>query len=232
MTTSSPGADDSLAGQRVRLGAVIAGGDDGAEGLALRPEAVVLGLQVPGHVALGAACQAASHDEAHGLVRDRGRPPQDRDLRLVLDRAQQRDVLAHVAQPAAVHPAQPAVGGVAELGALVPETGALTEDPGRLAHAVREQGLGGDLAQLELRHLLVHLHPEARIGAEQSGVAADDQRRVVAAEAREIADVDGIRDEDPVDPEHVEKTAAAVEAVVHVCVLPAASFARASSASR
>ena len=88
------------------------------------------------------------------------------------------------------------------------------------------------MLSVEIGHFLVHLHPEARIGAEQSGAVADDQRRVVAAKAREIADVDGVRDEDPVDPERVEKTAAAVETVVHGCVLPAASFARASSASR
>ena len=126
------GADDPLAGQRVRLGAVVAGGDDGGERLALRPQAVVLGLQVPGHVALGAADEPARDHALQPLVGDRGRAAQDGDLLLVLDRAEQRDALAHVTQGTRVQAAQLAVGGVTELRPLIPEAGARAEHAQRL----------------------------------------------------------------------------------------------------
>ena len=75
------GADDALARQRVRLGAVVARGDDGGERLSVRPQAVILGLQVPGHVALRASDEAAGHHGSHRLVGDGAGTPHARDLR-------------------------------------------------------------------------------------------------------------------------------------------------------
>ena len=225
------GADDALAGQRVRLGAVVAGGDDRAEGLALRPQAVVLGLQVPRHVALRAADKAASGDEADGLVGHRPGPAHQRDLGLILHGTQQRHTLAHISEPALVHTAQASVGGVAQLSSLVPDPRILSQHPGDLVRTVGKQRLRGDLAQLEAGHFLVHLLPVAGVGAEQRSGVADHERGIVAAKARQVTDVDGVRDDEPIDAKLLEKAAAAVKACAHGWVLPAASFARAPSAS-
>ena len=71
------GSDDPLAGDGVRLGAVVAGGDDRREGLALGAQAVVLGAQVPRHVRLAAAHEAAGHDRGERLVGHRPGAPHD-----------------------------------------------------------------------------------------------------------------------------------------------------------
>ena len=151
---------------------------------------------------------------------------------VVLDRAQQRDLLSHVAQRAGVEAAHLAIGRVAQLRALVPEAGAGAERPHRLPHAVREEGLGRDLAQLEVAYFLADLLPEPGVRAQERRAVADDQRRVVTPEPREIAHVDGIGDQDTVDAEPFESATQTFQPPIHAGVLPATRPAKASRASR
>ena len=123
---------------------MVAGGDDRGEGLALRPQAVVLGPQVPGHVALAAAHEAARHDQAERLVGHRAGAPHRGDLALVLDDAQERDRWPDVAQATPVQAAQAPVRGVAQLRALKARAArAAPSVRAGLVHAVRQQRLLG-----------------------------------------------------------------------------------------
>ena len=60
----------------------------------------------------------------------------------------------------------------------------------------------------------------------------DDERRVVAAEPREIAHVDGVGDQDTVDAEPFEAATQTFQTLVHAGSYPPPEPAKASRASR
>ena len=86
------GADDTVAGARVRARACRAGADDGLERGLVRSFLVVEPRDVPGHVALAAADERhLAHEPLEHPVGDLARAPERLELALVLDRAQLLD---------------------------------------------------------------------------------------------------------------------------------------------
>ena len=118
------------------------------------------------------------HDSGQRLVGQRARAPHDVDLGGVLDHAQAAHAAADVAQAAAMPAAQPAVLLVAQRRALEAEPRLRAQPLRRRGHGVGDQVGADDLDQLEAGGLLAHLLPVARVGADQGGIAADDEQCV------------------------------------------------------
>ncbi len=195
------------------LGAVVAGGDDGRERLVLGAAVVELLAQPPGDLALGAPDEALGDDDGEGEVDERRGAADGLDLGRLLDHAQARHAPAHVPEAAAVGAAQGTEVGIRERPGLIAEGAVRAESLGRGRRRLREQIVGDALDELEVTDLLVHLLVVARVGDDEGDLAADDQGRVLAAEAGQVADVGKVGHDDGVEPERLEDGAAAGEAV-------------------
>jgi len=155
------GLDAAPPGDGVGLGAVLAGGDDGRERLALGAAVVVLLEEAPGDLGLRTPDEAFADDHGEGEVDDRRGVTDGLDLGRLLDDAQPRHAAADVTQAAVVGAAQGAVTGVADGGGLVAERAAAAH---ALAHGggrVGEQVDAVAAHELEPADLLVHLLDEA-----------------------------------------------------------------------
>ena len=197
----------------MRPGAVRARRDDDGEGEALRAELVEEHLDPPRELALGTTDELLLGELLVDPVRDPGRSADRPELRIVLHRAQGLD------QAAARNELRAARGerlprGVRERARL--EADPAGEELGEVAVQIALQQL--DLDALDgARALRV-----AEVGEQANAVGLDQQRRVRADEAGQVADVGRRADEERL----LERLAQPIDAAVHC--LPA----RNSSASR
>ena len=128
-----------LAGDRVPLRPVVAGGDDRRERLALGAAVAVLLEQAPGDVAFAAADEALADDDRQREVDDRRGGADGLDLGRLLDDAQTAHALPHVLEAAAVGAAQRPIVGVREGAGLVAQGAAGAEALRRRGRRVGEQ---------------------------------------------------------------------------------------------
>jgi hypothetical protein len=170
-------------------------------------------LHAPGEIALGAADEALAPEAVEGLVRDLGRAANGLELIVVLDHAERLDdsVRRDRLDTAGIQPRVPFV-----------------RDGGRLEADLAAELVGEALEQVALR--LDDLDPVelvgalqiAEVGEQANAVGLDEERGVRAGETGQVADVDGIGDEERA----LERLAQPGDPVAHRL------FTRNSSASR
>ena len=167
-------------------------------------------LHPPGDLCLGAAHELLPGEPLVRGVRDAGRPPDRVQFSFVLDRPQAGDDAGGRQQCGTVL-GQGLVAGDGDVVGLERDWG-FTQLAKPRSEPAQQVPLG--LHQLDPIKLLGGLHIAA-VRGQYEPVAADDEGCVRALEAREIADVDRLRDEETAGAESVERGLQATPAVGH-----------------
>ena len=207
-----PHADPPAAGVVVRQRRVRPGGHDHGEGERLRALLAQGLLQPPGDLGLRAADERLPREPLVRGIGDPGRPPDGGELALVLDRPQPGEHAGRGHEPdpfggeGVVTGDRDVVGfeGDRRVGELVE---ASTQVPEQVALRLDDLDAFDRAGGLEV----------APVRGENEAVASDDERRVRALEARQVADVDRPRDEEARRSEIVQLGSQPLDALGQAC---------------